>query len=480
MNMFSVTIAESARSAFMLDARGDTQAALNSSCGAVFARSKEHLRVRLYATLFAIDLLCITLAFLVAGLIRLGSPIEQETLRTLAFVIPTFIAVALNNRAYSLESLQRPMTSAGRGVAALFYGIAVAIALLFSLKVSTDFSRAIFAVGTMLAIAAVVAGRHIAGKHFGAKYDWTFANHLMIVDSVAIEPRPGQAVVHADRAGLDLPNDDPKLFQRLSELLQNCDRVIVACPPERRGSWSDALKSSAIDVEILMPELTALGATKLSSHQGETTLLVSSGPLSLHGRILKRALDIVIASLALVLLAPLMLLVALAIRIESRGPVLFRQPRMGQNNRMFTLLKFRSMRVECTDAEGARSASQCDDRLTRMGKFIRQTSLDELPQIFNVIAGSMSIVGPRPHALGSTAEDALFWHIDRRYFDRHAIKPGITGLAQIRGFRGATVRRHDLTNRLHSDLEYVSGWTVWRDLKIIAATFGVLVHANAY
>jgi lipopolysaccharide/colanic/teichoic acid biosynthesis glycosyltransferase len=118
--------------------------------------------------------------------------------------------------------------------------------------------------------------------------------------------------------------------------------------------------------------------------------------------------------------------------------------------------------------------------MTKVGKFIRRTSLDELPQLINVIAGDMSIVGPRPHALGSTAEDALFWKIDERYFHRHAVKPGMTGLAQIRGFRGATVRRHDLTNRLQSDLEYLCEWTIWRDLKIIIATFGVILHPNAF
>jgi lipopolysaccharide/colanic/teichoic acid biosynthesis glycosyltransferase len=127
-----------------------------------------------------------------------------------------------------------------------------------------------------------------------------------------------------------------------------------------------------------------------------------------------------------------------------------------------------------------RSTSREDPRVTPFGRFIRATSIDELPQLFNVVTGSMSIVGPRPHALGSTAENDLFWAIDTRYFHRHAVKPGITGLAQVRGFRGATERRDDLTNRLHSDLEYLAGWTVWRDLRIIAQTFAVLAHRNAF
>ena len=188
MNSVFATTARVRSKAFMLGSSDGAQGALYTQDGAIFVRSKEYLRLHLYATLMAADLLCITFAFLVAGMIRLGSPMEEQSLRTLAIVIPTFIAVALNNSAYSLESLQRPAWSAGRGVGALFYGIAVAIALLFSFKMSTDFSRAIFATGTAIAIAAVFAGRLMLGKYLGPQYDWTFANHLLIVDAVDVQP----------------------------------------------------------------------------------------------------------------------------------------------------------------------------------------------------------------------------------------------------------------------------------------------------
>jgi lipopolysaccharide/colanic/teichoic acid biosynthesis glycosyltransferase len=208
--------------------------------------------------------------------------------------------------------------------------------------------------------------------------------------------------------------------------------------------------------------------------------MVSCSPLGLRDRLLKRTFDLAVASSALLIVGPLMLVVAAAIAMESRGPIFFRQERLGQNNRIFRMIKFRSMRPECTDRHGQRSVCIGDDRLTLVGKFIRMTSIDELPQLFNVLAGDMSIVGPRPHALGSTAENLLFWQLESQYFDRHAIKPGITGLAQVRGFRGATLSRKDLRSRIQSDLEYVSHWSIWRDLKIVIATFGVLVHRNAY
>jgi lipopolysaccharide/colanic/teichoic acid biosynthesis glycosyltransferase len=160
--------------------------------------------------------------------------------------------------------------------------------------------------------------------------------------------------------------------------------------------------------------------------------------------------------------------------------VFFVQERVGWGNRLFKMYKFRSMWFEKTDHSGFRSASRRDDRITRVGGFLRKTSLDELPQLFNVLKGDMSIVGPRPHAVGSTAEDRLFWEVDERYFNRHAVKPGLTGLAQVRGFRGATLTRRDLSNRVQADLEYLSGWSLWRDLAIIVRTLKVLVHRNAF
>ena len=202
--------------------------------------------------------------------------------------------------------------------------------------------------------------------------------------------------------------------------------------------------------------------------------------LALARRVMGRALDLAIAIPAAAMLLPVMLVAALAIRLESPGPALFRLSRMGLGNRVFRVLKFRSMRCDRADEHGSRSAARGDDRVTRVGAFLRCTSIDELPQLWNVIRGDMSLVGPRPHALGSTAESSPFWDIDDRYWDRHALKPGITGLAQVRGLRGATDTREELTARLHADLEYLADWTLWRDLAILARTALVLVHPKAY
>ena len=144
------------------------------------------------------------------------------------------------------------------------------------------------------------------------------------------------------------------------------------------------------------------------------------------------------------------------------------------------MYKFRSMATGRADQDGHRSTARGDERITRVGKFIRRTSIDELPQLFNVLRGEMAIVGPRPHALGSQAGAKLFWEVDERYWERHALKPGLTGLAQIRGFRGATANEGDLTDRLEADLEYLDGWSLARDIQIVFSTLGVLVHDRAF
>jgi lipopolysaccharide/colanic/teichoic acid biosynthesis glycosyltransferase len=205
-----------------------------------------------------------------------------------------------------------------------------------------------------------------------------------------------------------------------------------------------------------------------------------AGGLSLTNRMLKRAIDLAVVMLALPIALPMMLMVAIAVKIDSPGPVFFIQRRVGRGNGLFNIIKFRTMRRELADSHGTRSTERGDLRLTQLGRLLRNTSLDELPQIINVLAGHMSIVGPRPHALASTADSLLFWDIEQRYWERHVVKPGMTGLAQVRGYRGATVSRMDLSNRLEADLEYLATWSVWRDIKIIFLTFRVLIHRNAF
>jgi lipopolysaccharide/colanic/teichoic acid biosynthesis glycosyltransferase len=286
--------------------------------------------------------------------------------------------------------------------------------------------------------------------------------------------------VRVDEAGIRPSMDDPMMLDRIGQLARRADRIVVCCPPARRAAWSAALRGTGVDVELLLPELKELEPLTLRHFDGSTTAMVTRGHLSLRDRVVKRTLDLLVAIALLPGLLLAALVIAILIKLDDGGPVFFVQMRVGQGNRLFHLYKFRTMRVQQLDPEGVRSTRRGDDRVTRVGRILRSTSLDELPQFFNVLRGDMSLVGPRPHALGSLAGEALFWEVDQRYWHRHAAKPGLTGLAQIRGFRGSTALSADLVNRLQADLEYVATWSLRRDLRIILATFGVLVHRNAF
>lgn len=196
---------------------------------------------------------------------------------------------------------------------------------------------------------------------------------------------------------------------------------------------------------------------------------------------LKRMADIVLAVTFLMMAGLPMLLVAAAIRLTSKGPALFSQQRIGLNGQRFTMLKFRTMRHIAEPPGSCRQATRHDDRLTPIGAWLRRTSTDEIPQLFNVLAGSMSLVGPRPHAPGTCAAGRPFEAIARDYAARHCVKPGMTGLAQVRGWRGETDTEEKLLRRIDSDLEYIATRSLCRDLLIIGRTIvTVLRMLNAY
>ncbi|MFP4894724.1 undecaprenyl-phosphate glucose phosphotransferase [Paraburkholderia sp. EG304] len=211
---------------------------------------------------------------------------------------------------------------------------------------------------------------------------------------------------------------------------------------------------------------------------GMPAINLVASPLSANAMLKKEIFDRLFAATAIVALAPLLVCIAIAVKLSSRGPVLFKQKRKGADGRVFTIYKFRSMRVH-TEAKGTLSqATRNDKRVTKVGAFLRRTSLDELPQFFNVLRGDMSVVGPRPHAL---EHDDLYQKVVAGYINRYRIKPGITGWAQINGFRGETDRIEKMERRVEHDLYYLGHWSFALDMRIIGATIVAgLVHRNAY
>ena len=185
---------------------------------------------------------------------------------------------------------------------------------------------------------------------------------------------------------------------------------------------------------------------------------------------IKRLIDVFVSLLALAFLAPVLLLVALAIKLESRGPVLFRQTRTGLNEVPFEILKFRSMYTDRGDSTGVMQTVDGDPRITRVGRFLRRTNLDELPQLINVLVGDMSLVGPRPHVPDMLAAGRIYSDLVQGYEYRHLMRPGLTGLAQARGLRGPTVQRWKAIRRIVCDVEYVRRFSLMLDLKIVLRT----------
>ncbi len=442
--------------------------------------SKEPLRLKLYLALIIVDSLAMVGGFAVGNLVRFGDALDAQGVNLGLVLLPVYLGVALNSRAYSMDVLVSSKRGIFRALMALLFAVAATTFIAFYLRAGMDFSRVVFGVGTIATALLIVPGRRVLGRYADLRCGYSPLSEVVLRDGVECLAAPGAYVIDARALGLRPDIADPLMLDRLGRMLKNADRVVVACDPAARAQWAMALKGANISGELVASEIDELGAIGTSRYAGHATMVVSAGPLGLRDRVVKRLLDVSLAGAALILLGPLMAVVALAIKLETPGGVFFVQDRLGRGNRLFKMYKFRSMRSDVLDGAGHQSTRRDDDRITAVGRFIRRTSIDELPQIFNVLLGDMSLVGPRPHALGSTAGDELFWEVDSRYWHRHASKPGLTGLAQVRGFRGATHCRSDLTNRLQADLEYLSGWTIWRDISIIFATFRVLIHKNAF
>ncbi|MBM3602047.1 MAG: undecaprenyl-phosphate glucose phosphotransferase [Alphaproteobacteria bacterium] len=255
------------------------------------------------------------------------------------------------------------------------------------------------------------------------------------------------------------------------------DSIIVALPwkpVDQLRQVLAKLQSVAVDVR-LVPETFDLDLPP----RGYTSLLnVYIRPLPGWSLLVKELEDKVLGSLLMLCALPIMALIALAIKLDSPGPVLFRQKRYGFNNDEFTVFKFRTMYQESGDAVEVTQAKRNDPRVTRVGRFLRRTSIDELPQLFNVLRGDMSLVGPRPHAV---AHNEHYSHVIAGYLARHRVKPGITGWAQINGLRGATETPEQMRERVAYDLHYIDNWSLLFDLKILIHTvLFSMVNRNAY
>lgn len=263
------------------------------------------------------------------------------------------------------------------------------------------------------------------------------------------------------------------------------DLIIVAIPMSAEERLLQILKrlwELPIDIRVSGQAAQLKLSPSAYTYLGDLPLLsIFDRPLSSWNQFLKDVVDRLIALFAIVVLSPVMLAVAIAVKMESKGPAIFKQKRFGYNNQLIEVYKFRSMYTDKTDATASKLVTKNDPRVTKVGRIIRKTSLDELPQLFNVLTGQLSLVGPRPHATQAKAAGTLYDDVVEGYFARHKVKPGITGWAQINGWRGETDTHEKLEQRVKHDLDYIDRWSLGFDLYILAKTpLALLRSENAY
>jgi exopolysaccharide biosynthesis polyprenyl glycosylphosphotransferase len=437
--------------------------------------------IRTAAILIAIvgDILLIAAAAPTATFIRFRNFSDTTTLDLLLIIVPAFLLAAVALDCYSINTLRHSFRSIGRVLLALAIAAGLAFATAFALQVGSIYSR--LETGLMLVTAAayLIIGRVL--------YKVWLDRLAGVIDPRVLVLGPDPGVIDV-AGGVDhvVPSErpnpaDPNSLERTYALIRHADRIILAFDDAtERAAWARFVRLIGIGAELFEPDLQNITVLGVNHWQGTPTLIVSRGALNFGERAIKRIFDLSMSVALLALVGPWLLLLMLLIKLDSPGPAIFAQPRVGRNNRRYQCYKLRTMYAEVTDPHGHRSTGRDDDRITRIGRFLRRTSLDEFPQLWNVIRGNMSLVGPRPHALGSTAEGALFWEAVPDYWTRHAMRPGITGLAQVRGLRGATHTRSDIEKRVTADLEYINSWSIWLDLKISLQTIRVVYHQNAF
>lgn len=444
------------------------------------ARLKRRERRRLVAAMVFGDLLLILTTIAGWSATYLPEPLAlQHTVLLSALVLPTYLFAAWQSGGYRLRIDSKLSVPIAEPASALLVGATGLLILIFLTKVRV-LSRVVVVGTVLVGLIALVLFRSLldrAVKKNGGRARYAT---LCIYDGIPCSDEKDFTRIVADSYGLSADASDPDMISRLSEISKQFDRLVIHCQPEQRKTWAFVLKSLSVPSEISMPELTPLNPLAVNRRASGITLTINSGPMFLYQRITKRLFDLALVLLAMPIVLPVLGIVAIAIKIDSKGPVFFMQDRIGLDNRPFRIFKFRSMRTDLLDLDGVQSTQRGDPRITRLGAFLRRSSLDELPQVLNVLKGDMSIVGPRPHARLSRAGERLFWEVDNAYWHRHTVKPGITGLAQVRGHRGNTFQEEHLQLRLNSDLEYVANWSLTQDMLIILMTFRVLVHKNAF
>jgi len=402
----------------------------------------------------------------------------------IAFLV---VAASLLQGSYRPDEIHAIAQQPDKLALSIVFGLLGLIVLLFAAKRSIDYSRSVIFISGGLNFLVLLVARLMASRYFQVLVrhgrvrlpNLLLVGHAslivqfvtqrraqkthFIVASHEISARPGDARFDEEVA------DARRLAQSLEA------ESVVLCLPWNDGKIIQAYVAQLAELPSALylnddPHLREIATWSGASDPGSLGHIIVRRPLSTTQLALKRAFDLAAAGVGVVLISPLLVLIAALIKLDSRGPVLFKQQRYGYNRIPFPVYKFRTMTAQSSN-ESFRQATRNDPRVTRVGRILRRLSLDELPQLFNVLSGTMSLVGPRPHPVEL---DEQFAPLIAHYTTRHKVKPGITGLAQVKGHRGetgSTARMHD---RISHDVFYLNHWSFWLDIKILLLTIGSL------
>ncbi len=481
-------------------------APLFAAPGELSSQRQNQLAVRLIAPATCVgDLLIIALSSVLSDvgyqqLFLHSAGSVKASLVIAALVFANFFALMNAQQNYRLVNLINIARQFRHATLTWLFIFSILIAITFALKIASDFSRGVTLLFFIIGWASLLTFRIALAKFLTrALAKGAFVEQKIIVIAERGQQTTPHTLAELRRFGyrpikiFELKPSDIDRLGTTKSLKQTIQSVISTGQTETVEFILLLLKWDQPQlIKTIVRMLHALPfpvhlvpddnvATLLAGGVGNIgrTLSVElqRAPLTHFERALKRVFDITFSATMIILLSPIMLIAALLVKLDFAGPILFEQKRHGFNGHEFNIFKFRTMRV-LEDGDHIQQATRNDPRVTRIGRWLRMTSIDELPQLFNVLFGEMSIVGPRPHAIAHNNE---YQALISSYAFRHHVKPGITGWAQVNGFRGQTQTLDLMSHRVEYDLWYISHWSIWLDLKIILKTLVVLCRSpNAY
>lgn len=424
-----------------------------------------------------------------------------------ASTLGAFLAVAAIQAmdGYMMDTFRRPAAQFSKAITGFGFAVILLLVIAFVAKMTDSFSRVWLGSWVLSGMAFLVVARTAMTLYVRRlMQDGRIERRAVIVGGGepaaelirSLESQHGSDIrvcgIFDDRtddrsppvvAGYPKLGNIPELveFGRVARI----DMLIVTLPLSAESRVLQMLKKLwilPVDIRLSAHANKLRFRPRSYTYEGAVPFLdIFERPIADWDGVSKRLFDLFFASLALALLSPIMLATAIAIRLESKGPVIFRQKRYGFNNEVIDVLKFRSMYHEMSDPDAKKVVTKGDPRVTRVGRFIRKTSIDELPQLVNVLKGELSLVGPRPHAVNAHTANQLWDEVVDGYFARHKVKPGVTGWAQINGWRGEVDNEEKIRERVNHDLYYIENWSLMFDLQILFLTpFRLLNTENAY